>query len=92
MASFLGTIVEEVTFSVYRTGEQNIINMDKYKQGSFERNRITSRSNCVEAELKIMPIRASGLGKTPGIQATVKSGEEKMRGSATRRPKERRMK
>ena len=26
-----------------------------------------------------MSIRASGLGKTPGIQATVKSGEKKMR-------------
>ena len=33
----------------------------------------------MEAELKTMSIRASGLGRTPGIQATVKSGEETMR-------------
>ena len=71
--------MEEVTFSVYRAGERKIINTNKHKQGSFEGNGITSRRNRVEAELKTMSIRASGLGKTPGIQATVKSGEERMR-------------
>ena len=33
----------------------------------------------MEVELEEMSVRASGLGKTPGIQATTKSGEEKMR-------------
>ena len=60
-------------------GERKIINTDKYNRGSFAGNGITSRNNCVEAELNTMSIRASDLGKTPSIQATVKSGEEKMR-------------
>ena len=32
VARFLGTIVEEVTFSVYQAGERKIINTDKHKQ------------------------------------------------------------
>ena len=31
VARFLGTIVEEVTFSVYQAGERKIINTDKHK-------------------------------------------------------------
>ena len=64
---------------MYQAGELKIINTDKYKADSFAENEITRHNNRVEVELKTMWIRASGLGKTPGIQATVKSGEEEMR-------------
>ena len=75
----VGTIVKEVTFSVYRDGERKIINTDKYKADSFAGNKMIRHNNRVEVELKTMSIRASVLGKTPGIQATVKSGGKKMR-------------
>ena len=39
VARFLGTIVEEVTFSVYQAGEQKIINTDKYKAHLFCRKQ-----------------------------------------------------
>ena len=40
VARFLGTIVEEVTFSAYQAGEQKIINTDKHKQRFFDGNGI----------------------------------------------------
>ena len=43
VARFLGTIAEEVAFSVYRAGERKITNTDKHKQGSFEGNEIPQR-------------------------------------------------